>query len=805
MYTQSSQLLAPALPDIPYLKFGEVVTLTNCDREPIHVPGHAQGHGALVVLDPCAPGLTVVQAGANLGRLCGIAVDDVVGQEAAVLFGDDMLTRLRCVLDEGKLESNPVYFFTGLVRGHGPFQASAHTYGGVLTVELEMADGAPGQEDAVSSRPDSNRLLRQALSQVRSATTLGEYCDTVCHAVQQICGFDRVMLYKFHDDGHGEVIGEVIGPADTREPYMGLHYPESDIPKQARALYLLNAIRLMPDALYEPSPLVPALNPLTGQPLDMTHCVLRGYSRMYTEYLVNMGARASMSLAIVEDGALWGLIACHHQTPRWVSHDVRAACQFMADVVSLQITDKEAHEDAGYRARIQDAHLRLVESMASRGNLLTGLTEGASADGRTTALSLIDAAGCAVVSENECRLLGRTPVEEEVRDLVRWLNVKVPEGEDVWETNALSNFHSPALAFKDRGAGMLALRVMTMSPTGDWVLWFRPEVAQVVNWGGNPDKPFEKEGPIGNHLSPRRSFSLWKETVSDRSLPWKSVEVAAARRLRTAFVEVILRRSAELVRLNSELSRSNIELDSFAYFASHDLKESLRGINNYIQFLNEDHGEQLSAEAQTKVDTLVRLTRRMDSLIDSLLRYSRIGRQELSLKETDLTPVLAEVLEALRSRIAETGVEMRVPRPLPTTVLCDAIQVGEVLSNLISNATKYNDNPAGQKWVEIGWLDPEVKDDHLSPHAMTKGTEPLVFYVRDNGIGIPEKHREIIFRIFKRLHGRGEYGGGTGAGLTIAHKIVERHGGRLWLESTVGEDTTFYFTLTPTRKDEVPS
>jgi len=242
--------------------------------------------------------------------------------------------------------------------------------------------------------------------------------------------------------------------------------------------------------------------------------------------------------------------------------------------------------------------------------------------------------------------------------------------------------------------------------------------------------------------------------------------------------ELAFRRRTERVleERNAELRQSNKELDDFAYIASHDLKEPLRGIHNFSVFLLEDYGEKLDAEGRGKLETLPRLTRRMESLIDSLLHFSRVGRVDLAMDRVDLTEILADVLDSLGPSLVERGVVVRVPRPLPT-VLCDRARVGEIFRNLIINAGKYNDQ--AEKWVEVGFVD----------------GAPPVFYVRDNGIGIQEKHFDSIFRIFKRLHGRDQYGGGTGAGLTIVKKIVERHNGRVWLDSTPGQGTTFYFTL----------
>ena len=240
-------------------------------------------------------------------------------------------------------------------------------------------------------------------------------------------------------------------------------------------------------------------------------------------------------------------------------------------------------------------------------------------------------------------------------------------------------------------------------------------------------------------------------------------------------------RTRERARRNEELYQSNKELDDFAYIASHDLKEPLRGIHNFSNFLLEDYADKLDGEGRSKLETLMRLTRRMESLIDSLLHFSRLGRVDLAMDQVDLNEIVAQVVDSLDITLKQEGVEVRVPRPLPQ-VLADRARVGEIFSNLVVNAMKYNDKP--QKWIEIGMTRNGGGEDG-----------PPVFYVRDNGIGIPEKHHDAVFRIFKRLHGREKFGGGTGAGLTIVRKIVERHHGRIWLESSPGEGTTFYFTL----------
>ena len=260
----------------------------------------------------------------------------------------------------------------------------------------------------------------------------------------------------------------------------------------------------------------------------------------------------------------------------------------------------------------------------------------------------------------------------------------------------------------------------------------------------------------------------------------------------TAFAEQEQRQNRLLRIQNTQLAQSNKELDDFAYLVSHDLKEPLRGIHNYASFLIEDYGDKLDEDGRSKLETLGRLTTRMEKLINTILYYSQVGRVELAMEDTDLNEVLREVMAGLRISLDERGVRIRIPRPLPTA-RCDRVRVGEIFLNLISNASKYNDKT--DKWVEVGFRNEPRPKEPVAEGAEAAGPSGLLLYVKDNGIGIREQHFQSIFRLFKRLHGRDKFGGGAGAGLTIVRKIVERHGGRVWVESTPGEGTTFYFTL----------
>ncbi|MDJ0568188.1 MAG: ATP-binding protein [Pleurocapsa sp. MO_192.B19] len=405
-------------------------------------------------------------------------------------------------------------------------------------------------------------------------------------------------------------------------------------------------------------------------------------------------------------------------------------------------------------------------------------------------LDLVGADGVALFFGEDVTLLGNTPNRDFIAELLPWLETKF-DGDIIYETNSLGQVYPAAEEHRATASGLLALLISRIQKT--FIIWFRPEVIQTVNWAGNPNQPVARDEDGTLLLSPRTSFAMWKETVRGKSLPWKPCEVEAALELRSSIVGIVLRKADELTQVNKELARSNTELDAFAYIASHDLKEPLRGIYNYSSFLIEDYGEVLDEEGVDKLNTLMRLTHRMEDLINSLLHYSRLGRAELQLRSVDLNDLVAGVLDVIKASARDTQVEFKIPCYLHT-VKCDRTQVNELFTNLISNGIKYNQKK--QKIIEIGYLD---SDDPIVIQKMLEYSEntpaKTIFYVRDNGIGIREKHLESIFRIFKRLHGQKKYGGGTGAGLTIAKKIVERHGGEIWVKSVYKEGSTFYFTL----------
>ncbi|MBD2197092.1 MULTISPECIES: ATP-binding protein [Calothrix] len=741
----------------------QTVDLTNCDREPIHIPGLIQPHGVLLAINLST--IEIIQVSNNTANFLYRQPEDLLGKPLSQLFEAKQIVTIQQCLN-GDFESlNPLHLS---IKHEGKtlrFDGIVHQWDGVALLELE-----PKNHEGKADFFNFYQQVKGVITKIQKAATMEQMCQLVVKEVRKITEFERVMIYRFDDDETGIVIAE---DTDREIPYLDLRYPPSDIPKQARKLYTSNWLRIIPSVNYQPVELIPTNNPLTNQPLDLSLSVLRSVSPIHLEYLQNMGVGASMSISLVHDKKLWGLIACHHSSAKYIPYSIRAVCEFIGQVMSLELANKEASEDQDYKMQLKSLQTQFVESLSQAQYFLDGIAQMG-----TELLSLVSATGAVICNSDRCIRIGETPPEAEIPVLLDWIK---PQLEDnLFHTRSLSHIYPAAEAFKAVASGVLALEISRIHR--HYIVWFRPEVQQTVNWGGNPDKPVEVADDGSLRLSPRKSFALWKQIVKGYSLAWKPCEIAAVAELRSLIVGVVLRQADELASMNMELQRSNEELDSFAYVASHDLKEPLRGIHNYANFLMEDYSDILNEDGVAKLQTLVKLTQRMENLINSLLHFSRLGRAELMRQPVNLQDLVQQAIATLTISRPQSQIDFRIPQNLPT-IECDRAQVNEVFTNLIGNAIKYNDKP--ERWVEIGFI----------ANPKTTATSSYTFYVRDNGIGIPEEHQEKVFQIFRRLHGREEYGGGNGAGLTIARKIVERHGGKIWVESIINEGSTFYFTL----------
>lgn len=738
----------------------QAVNLTSLKQPSIHILTQVQPHGVLLVLQE--PDLTILQASRNTLTAFGVSVERVLGRSLDEILDPFQVDRFRAGLAYDNLDLiNPTKVW---VRRKGDdyqvFDAVFHrSADGFLVLELE-----PALTHENIPFLSFYHLAKASINQLEATSTLQDFCQIIVREVRSVTGFDRVMLYKFDDDGHGEVVAEE--KIDEMESYLGLHYPESDIPQTARKMFLSNWIRVIPDAHAQPVELYPAQNPLTSQPTDLTLSILRSPYSCHLEYLHNMGVGASLTISLMKDQKLWGLIACHHRTPKQVPYELRKACEFLGRVIFAEISTREEAEDYGYRMKLTQVQSTLVEQMSKADSFIDGLTQQ-----ELNLLDLTAATGAAICFSGHWTTIGRTPPEEELNYLVQWL-AKTVVGE-VFYTDSLPLVYSDAERFKDVASGLLAIPISKRS----YVLWFRPEVLQTVNWGGDPNHAYELQ-QTGNdlRLCPRKSFELWKQTVRLKSLPWKQVEVTATLELRKAIVNIVLRQAEELALLAQDLERSNAELKKFAYVASHDLQEPLNQVANYVQLLEMRYDEELDQDAKDFIGFAVEGVSLMQTLIDDVLVYSKVDLQGIEWELTEVETSLHQALNNLRGRIAETAAVITTD-PMPT-IVADGTQLMQLFQNLLGNAIKFR-KPDQPPRIHVG---------------VQRQEDAWLFSVKDNGIGIDPQFADRIFVIFQRLHTRDEYPG-SGMGLAICKKIVECHRGRIWVESALGQGATFYFTI----------
>lgn len=736
------------------------VNLASLKQPQIHSLTQVQPHGVLLVLQE--PDLQILQVSRNTHDAFGLSVEQVLNSTLDDILDPFQVDRFRSGLTSENLDLiNPTKVW---VRRSGDdysvFDAIFHrSADGFLILELEPAfthDSVPFLS--------FYHLAKASIHQLSATSSLEDFCRIIVREVRNVTGFDRVMLYKFDADGHGTVVAEE--KLDDMEAYLGLHFPESDIPQPARKMFLSNWIRVIPDSHATGVDLLPSQNPVTNQPTDLTLSILRSPYSCHLEYLHHMNVGASLTISLMKDQKLWGLIACHHRTPKQVPYELRKACEFLGRVIFAEISTREEAEDHSYRIKLAQVQSALIESMSKADSFVEGLTGS-----EPNLLDLADASGAAIYYGGRWTTMGRTPSEAELNYLAQWLS-KTVEGEFFY-TDSLPLVYSDAQRFKDVASGLLAIPISRRS----YVLWFRPEVIQTVNWGGDPNHAYEVQQRNDEfYLCPRQSFELWKETVRLKSLPWQPVEVQAALELRKAIVNIVLRQAEELALLAQDLERSNAELKKFAYVASHDLQEPLNQVANYVQLLEMRYDEALDEDAKDFIGFAVEGVGLMQTLIDDVLLYSKVDLKGIEWELTEVETALVQAQNNLRGRIAETCAVITAD-PMPT-IVADGTQLMQLFQNLIGNAIKFRQ--ANQP--------PQI---HI---GVQRQDEAWLFSVQDNGIGIDPQFFNRIFVIFQRLHTRDEYPG-SGMGLAICKKIVECHRGQIWVESALGEGATFFFTI----------
>lgn len=732
--------------------------IDRCAAEPIHIPGSVQPHGVLFTLDD---DLCILQVSANASQLLERDPASLLGKPVLDLVVPETRGSFERLIREAAFTYvNPFRVTIPVKGGIRFFDGIAHVSGGAGTIlELEMD---PSEE--AGARPSTEgidnylQIVQRSLEMIAGVTDVVKIAEVMAREIKAFTGFDRVMVYRFAPDFHGEVIAESV--EEDMEPFLGLHYPASDIPEQARALYLKNHVRLLQDVEAAAVPLVPELHPATGAPLDMSRSVLRAMAPIHVQYLKNMGVGASLSISLVVEDKLWGLIACHHRTARFVSYAIRATSCLYAIVLSAQLKVKQRN--------LENHRIASARRMAL--SILTGLRDYSEPMGSLPSMlprfmELFAASGASMISGTDSFRYGSTPDEQVLADFHRELGDGSGEGVRI-SSRASREFR----ALEQAGATAAGIVAIHLGAT-DWLVLFRGEMARHVTWAGDPRKP--GTAPGDGPLRPRNSFTAWLEEVRGESEPWPEETAALTSEVRTGILEILRKR-------NIILSRSNQDLRRFAGLVAHEVKNHLQTGIFALSLL-----EERLAQLDPAVQQLATLGReRLDGLskfTNDMLAFSKTETNTPD-EAFDLGEMAHDIAEELKLSGLTEGAVIRISE-LPE-ILAPRTQVRHLVSNLIRNALIHARNGGRPLTIDVGFVETE---------------EGTVVHVRDDGRGIPAEQRRRIFEYFNR--GDSPESSGTGIGLAFCAQVAERMGHKLWVEEAPPSGAAFRFTVTRVGRD----
>ncbi|MDQ0457141.1 HWE histidine kinase domain-containing protein [Rhizobium paknamense] len=671
------------------------VDLTNCDREPIHIPGSIQPHGCLLACD--AELVTVLRHSANTAELLHLE-GKLINRRINELLGDDVAHDLRNALAAAPDASRPAVIAHIRLPSGQFFDVAVHRQYGTAIVEFEPSRG----------RTQPLQLAREMIGRIKDMSDVDKLIKASARLVRAVLGYDRVMIYQFESDGSGKVVSEAKR-ADL-ESFLGQYFPASDIPQQARRLYTQNPIRVISDARGQRVPLVPELDP-SGEPLDLSFAHLRSVSPIHLEYLRNMGVGASMSISILVNGGLWGLIACHNYSPKTLTMSERIAAEIFGEFFSLHLLalkQKRKLDLANDARKSLDRFLQIASHYANVEDLFS--------ESLADFQSLFACDGVGLWMNDTWTAAGAGPPRAEVEPLMRFIS-GVADGH-IWATHALALQFPAADSYYEDVSGVMAVPLSQIPR--DYLLFFRKERLQTLNWAGNPEKSYEI-GPMGDRLTPRKSFAIWKETVHKQAEAWSDSDRDIAEAVRSATVEIVLRHN-EL--MQEERNKADIRQRVLNEELNHRVKNILAVIKSLV-------GAPTRPE-QALTDYVGSLRGRIQALShahDQVIRGSG-GGQLRELLQAELTPYKESV----------TAIQLDGP---PVLLDSRAYAVTALVTHELStNAAKYGalSRPTGH--LAISWRWTEGGDCEL--HWVESGG-PTVHQPRAKGFGSALIDRSIPY------------------------------------------------------------
>ncbi len=763
------------LPAIDLSEFtpSSLTALEDCSEASVYSPGYIQPHGVLFKLQE--PHLKILQVSENVEQFFGISVAALLGHPLQCLFSGIQVKRMTDALLQDDLEhGNP---FELAAQAH-TFRSTLHRTADALILELEPST----PKESMHSVQFYHRLQVAALS-LRHTSSLTALAQALATEIKAITGFDRVMVYRFAADAHGEVIAEV--KESNLDSYLGLHYPATDIPAPARKLFLRNWVRQIPNVNDPAVGLVSTADPsINEQPLDLSDCVLRAVSPCHIEYLQNMGVAGSLTISVIDDNHLWGLIACHHYSPRLVDYETRKICEFLGQLASLELIRQQEKTLSRYRGLVRTIQDNLQQAFLHDPSFI----QQTLIHNANQLLDLVHAEGAAIVLDQQISLLGRTPSLTDVQALL----TSLPElrQQEIYLTGCLSQVYLAAKAFKETASGILAIAIVLQQKSYH-ILWFRPEQLQAVNWAGDPRSAVVVDAAGAQRLTPRNSFALWQETVRETALPWQPPEIEAARMMRNTLMLAVLEFSQiELEQAAEQAEIANRAKSQFLTNMSHELRTPLNAILGFTQVMS--HDSDTPTEFQEYLNIINHSGEHLLELINDVLEMSRIEAGQLVLAESrfSLHHLLRSQQELFALKAAQKGLTLsfETAPDMPDYLCGDEPKLRQILINLISNAIKFTTQ--GSITVQVKITLTGTANRFPSPGRQL----PLSFIVKDTGCGIDRGDWDAVFEAFIQTE-QGRHAQGTGLGLSISRRFARLMGGNITVQSTVNQGSTFTCTV----------
>lgn len=727
------------------------MNFVECHDEPIHIPGYIQSFGYLIGIETTS--LTISFFSENISDVFKIErCEDLFGKKLSQ-FPEVFQTVIDSDIfkDAGFLSKreNETYFDKITVAGK-QYHFSVFRANDYIFLEFEAVYENPNKR--ITNKYDNFYIIDNEQ----------EIWDQLLNTISNIINYDRIMVYKFMSDGSGKVISEKTN--NHLESYLGLHYPEHDIPRQARELYKKKRKRIFSDVYSHPVRILSR----SGKSVDLTFAASRAMSPIHGQYIKNSGASSSFSISIIIDDQLWGLVTCQNSEPKHIDLEDRVQAGIFTVLASNAYSSFKSKKELEYRIDLNEKLYALKSEFLEHGSLFESL------DFNKSELRLMPKAdGLAIISDNEIVTDGITPDREIINNIVNWAYENTSD--NVFISNSFLKDYGSELNLNSDTAGIIIYFVERSKK--EILIWFRKEFDEHINWAGNPERKietFSKNGEEIRTVSPRESFQVFTENIKGKSKRWSSKNQIAVHLIRDLIFETSHKQYITIKKLSDQLKKVNEELDSFSYTISHDLGTPLTVMKLNAQMLLNSLGD-ITDKDKNKINSIIGEIDNMAEMMQNVLQLSRAKHSEIQLETIETNLTIRKITENAKITY-DSQKSMVVIKECPE-VLADKTMLHQVFLNIINNAVKYS-------------------SDREQPIIEIEGTEAgdqIIYRIKDNGIGIPEENKHRMFKIFNRMDNAKKFKG-NGVGLSIVHRIMNRLGGNVDYESNK-EGTCFILTF----------